>query len=138
MKKVLLILIISVVLLGLLPIQSCAAKKVTEINIEDFVGTWLNVDKKTGNITKIVIAEADDCFSVEFWGKCEPEDCYWGIQYLAKKEIIEAKGMINLVWEKVFAITESQIELLKPTRIELTNLTTFTTTYTVGLITILY
>jgi eukaryotic-like serine/threonine-protein kinase len=47
--------------------------------IESFVSTWLNVDTKTRDWTKIEITSKDGTLFAHFWGACYPTDCDAGI-----------------------------------------------------------
>lgn len=75
-----------------------------EENVERIVGTWLNVDQNTDHITKIYITEVGSYLSIEEWGKCYPDDCYWEKRLVKKNEIID--GILEVSWlyedEEVF------------------------------------
>lgn len=42
------------------------------------VGTWLNTDKRTGGINKLILRQVDGALLVRAFGACEPEPCDWG------------------------------------------------------------
>lgn len=42
------------------------------------VGTWLNTDKRTGGINKLILRPVDGALLVHAFGACEPEPCDWG------------------------------------------------------------
>jgi hypothetical protein len=77
---------------------------------EKFVGTWVNVDPNTDSITKVKIEIIDKFLAIEVWGKCEPEDCYWG------KEIIDTEdakdGVLEIEWQFGFSIVEQEFLIL--------------------------
>jgi hypothetical protein len=41
-------------------------------------GTWLNTDKATRGIVKLIIRGDGDAFKVRAFGACEPSPCDWG------------------------------------------------------------
>lgn len=47
-------------------------------SINQFAGSWNNVDPNTSGITKLEIAVSDTSAQVHAWGKCHPTDCDWG------------------------------------------------------------
>ena len=47
-------------------------------SIDQFAGSWNNVDPNTGGITKIEIAASGTSAQVHVWGRCHPSDCDWG------------------------------------------------------------
>jgi hypothetical protein len=44
-------------------------------SIQDFIGTWRNVDSGTGSWTRIEITSSGRTVSAHFWGACVPADC---------------------------------------------------------------
>jgi len=46
--------------------------------LDDFVGTWKNVDLNTRGITTLKIKADGPDVIVHVWGKCHPKDCDWG------------------------------------------------------------
>ena len=48
-------------------------------DINQYKGKWINTDKNTRGITKIVFAgDGGGKMNVHVWGKCSPQDCDWG------------------------------------------------------------
>lgn len=43
------------------------------------IGTWLNCDKATRGLVKIVIAASGTAISIHAFGACTPTPCDWGI-----------------------------------------------------------
>jgi len=41
-------------------------------------GTWVNYDKATRGVVRVVITEADGALVVRAYGACEQEPCDWG------------------------------------------------------------
>jgi hypothetical protein len=60
-----------VVILAIIKIASVQADQ------QDFIGEWVNVNLKTGGLTRLVISEDDNGWAIHAWGKCHPEDCDW-------------------------------------------------------------
>ena len=61
-----------------------AAQNSLAAGLNDFTGTWMNVDANTGGLTKLVITTSptpadDPNVSVHAWGQCHPTDCDWGV-----------------------------------------------------------
>jgi hypothetical protein len=47
-------------------------------SINQFAGSWTNVDPNTRGITRLDIAAEGTFAKVQGWGKCHPTDCDWG------------------------------------------------------------
>ncbi|MDM7938800.1 MAG: hypothetical protein QUS07_00460 [Methanothrix sp.] len=47
-------------------------------SIDQFGGSWTNVDPNTGGITRLDIAASGSLVKVHAWGRCHPTDCDWG------------------------------------------------------------
>ena len=43
-----------------------------------FDGEWVNVNNQTHGVTRLVINEEVANSKIEAWGRCHPNDCYWG------------------------------------------------------------
>jgi|GEM_PF-1756497 len=71
MKKIL--LTVSSFLLLLLLHQS-----VSWASINQFNGTWVNMNSNTRGITKMEISHQGSAIKLHAWGKCHPKDCDWG------------------------------------------------------------
>ena len=41
-------------------------------------GTWLNTDKKTRGIVRLVLTQNDGALKVSAFGACDPNPCDWG------------------------------------------------------------
>jgi hypothetical protein len=46
-------------------------------SIDQFAGSWNNVDPNTSGITKLEIVVSGTSAQVHAWGKCHPSDCDW-------------------------------------------------------------
>lgn len=115
MKRILILVILVAFLAGCSgngvippPIEEPPVEPPREI-IEKFIGTWSNIDKNTQHITKIVITEFEGNLFVEEWGKCHPDDCYWGKQIIEKNKIIDEK--IEIVWDLQVVIKNQELVL---------------------------
>ncbi len=42
------------------------------------LGTWINTNKTTNDLAKIVIEAAGNSISVQVFGACQPSPCAWG------------------------------------------------------------
>jgi hypothetical protein len=48
--------------------------------IQDFTGTWANVDGNTSGMTRLIIRQVNNSVvSFQGFGKCAPTDCDWGV-----------------------------------------------------------
>jgi hypothetical protein len=48
--------------------------------IEDFAGTWVNVDANTSGMTRLIVRQVNNSVvSFQGFGKCAPTDCDWGV-----------------------------------------------------------
>lgn len=52
---------------------------------DPLVGTWLNTNSQTSNITRVVVTQEDQDLYIQVFGRCHPTDCDWGKQALAEK-----------------------------------------------------
>jgi hypothetical protein len=48
------------------------------IDLSPLVGTWVNFDRKTRGIVRIVVTGVDIGLQVHAFGACSPEPCDWG------------------------------------------------------------
>ena len=46
--------------------------------INDYVGTWDNVDADTGGMTRVIVRRVTNAVEVQAFGSCTPTDCDWG------------------------------------------------------------
>ena len=110
MKKMWFVIIVSVISTLLLIGCVSPIEPPVEENVKRIIGTWLNVDQETQQITKIYIAEVSNYLSIEEWGKCHPEDCYWEKKLVKKNEIID--GVMEVSWTYVEFEVYQEIVLL--------------------------
>ena len=110
MKKMWFVIIVSVISTLLLIGCVSPIEPPVEENVKRIIGTWLNVDQETQQITKIYIAEVSNYLSIEEWGKCYPEDCYWEKKLVKKNEIID--GVMEVSWTYVEFEVYQEIVLL--------------------------
>ena len=47
-------------------------------HINEFSGTWKNIDPETGGLTTLRIDVDGTRVRIQAWGKCHPRDCAWG------------------------------------------------------------
>lgn len=56
----------------------CALATVSFASLNEFAGTWKNVDSNTRGITTLEITVSGTAVNVHAWGSCTPKDCDWG------------------------------------------------------------
>ena len=115
------VLVLSIMLLagcsgGVVPSQ--------DNNIERFVGWWFNVDENTNSETKLCITEVGNSLAVEVWGKCYPDDCYWGKELVESSDAID--GILEIVWIFSFSEYVQELMLLDNNSLKLTTFAHFT------------
>lgn len=71
MKKI----ILSVIMVGCVFLMTTS---VFSAGLNDFAGTWENVDQNTRGVTTLKINVSGVKVKVQAWGKCHPKDCDWG------------------------------------------------------------
>jgi len=64
-----------------------------------FEGTWINLDKKTNENTKLIIEDGER-ISVHAWGKCQPTDCDWKTEYGIKM----TDDSYQVIWDQGFVV----------------------------------
>jgi hypothetical protein len=47
-------------------------------HIDEFSGTWVNIDPGTGGLTRLRVEVKGTRVGIQAWGKCHPRDCAWG------------------------------------------------------------
>jgi hypothetical protein len=50
----------------------------TPVDPTPLAGTWLNTDKKTRGIAKLVLTQDNGALRAHAFGACDPEACDWG------------------------------------------------------------
>lgn len=68
---------------------------------ELLIGTWVNEDESTRNITRCEIKYDEGKFFVKIWGACSPQDCYWGKK--SSNNIKRKTGKIEILWDHGFS-----------------------------------
>jgi hypothetical protein len=48
------------------------------VDSSPLVGTWINTDKATGGIVKLILSQEGNSFFVQAFGACAPSPCDWG------------------------------------------------------------
>ena len=80
-------------------------------NLNQFAGTWKNVDANTRGITTLQIDIRGTEVKVQAWGSCKPDDCDWG----TVKAIAYAPGVTSDLTKEAVAITAEFKESFKTT-----------------------
>jgi len=65
------------VIVGILLVV-CAMAATAFASLNEFAGTWKNVDPNTRGITTLEINVSGNTVNVQAWGSCTPQDCDWG------------------------------------------------------------
>ena len=100
-----------------------AVKTDTDIDANEFIGSWRNLDPDTESITKVQIRMENNEIFIHMWGKCHPEDCDWGEE---KPEPYDSKsGTIFMTWKTGFSIISQQINLLSDGNLQVSSHTRF-------------
>lgn len=76
---------------------------------ELLIGTWVNEDESTRNITRCEIKYDEGKFFVKIWGACSPQDCYWGEK--SSNNIKRKTGKIEILWDQGYAERNQRISL---------------------------
>lgn len=93
------------------------------IDIDEFIGSWRNLDPDTRHITKVQIRMENNEIFIHMWGKCHPEDCDWGEE---KPESYDSKSRtIFMTWKTGFSIISQQINLLSDGNLQVNSHTHF-------------
>jgi hypothetical protein len=50
-----------------------------KVSPKALTGTWVNCDKKTGGLVKVVISSRRGILMVNAYGACHPRPCNWGL-----------------------------------------------------------
>ena len=64
--------------LDIVPTGATAAAAAVKVNPHPLVGTWLNADKSTGSIVKLILSQTGSDLFVDISGACTPTPCPWG------------------------------------------------------------
>ncbi len=96
----------------------------------DFVGTWVNTNRNTSGITRMIVRSAGrHRLSVQVFGQCQPQDCNWGrtnlITYGNNVQDRNHKES-SAIYHKRFANTFLTMRLTPQSRINLKSFTQFT------------
>lgn len=100
--------------------------------LDDFEGTWKNVDRNTRGITALKIDVHGTTVRLQAWGACEPTECDWGkVQATAyasgiSADLGQSASVLSAVFGQDFKETFLYITLQKGDRIKVHSLTRFT------------
>lgn len=85
---------------------------------KDFSGLWVNEDDQTRGITKCNIFYKNNCFVVQMWGACQPQDCDLGEN--VSNEVKKGTNKFDLLWDAEFAESAITYEIIEG-KLKLTN-----------------
>ncbi|MBW2181766.1 MAG: hypothetical protein JRG81_15575 [Deltaproteobacteria bacterium] len=100
--------------------------------LDDFTGTWKNVDQNTGGITKLRIRVDGSEVRVHAWGKCHPKDCDWGVEKAyaygpnASSNVISNARVITASYKTKFSRTILVITMAGSNKLKAETYTRFT------------
>jgi hypothetical protein len=101
-------------------------------DLNQYLGNWKNIDVNTGGITKIDISKAGNNLSVHTWGKCQPEDCDWGVAEAfpysesTSQNMISNTQVVTAIYNTDFSQTILVIRLINANRLQVEVYTRFT------------
>jgi len=91
--------------------QSLPPPRVETSDIRNFIGLWVNVDKNTQGIKKIIISKAGHP-KIQVFGACVPKACDWGIQQAKAYSYFSTSATSMIATYKPgFAIKELSLKL---------------------------
>lgn len=102
--------------------------------LNQFIGSFRNVNSSTSGITKIEINRSGANVRVRVWGQCSPSDCDWGVENgfaygdNASSNLINSAQMVSVIYRKSFAETILTIRPAGGNRLQVENFTRFTDT----------
>ncbi|TFL16042.1 WD40 repeat domain-containing protein [Jannaschia formosa] len=103
------------------------APLVRDVNAEDFLGEWVNIDPDPGDITRIEVAAAAGgtagALLVQTYGSCSPTDC---VQDSVIVEDDIEDGVVDYTRGDGFAISDATLILPQPDRLVLRERRRFT------------
>jgi hypothetical protein len=85
--------------------------------IDQFAGSWTNVDPNTRGLTKLDIAVTGASVQVQGWGRCHPTDCDWGMAQAqafasdVSSDVVGSADTIVAVFNSGFSETTLVIKL---------------------------
>ena len=80
---------------------SAILSPVTFAGLNQFAGTWTNIDPKTRGLTRLEISLNGNKVSVHAYGSCHPRDCDWG----EAMAIAYAPSVESILTETAHALT---------------------------------
>lgn len=97
--------------------------------LNDFAGTWKNVDANTRGITTLEINVSGTAVKVRAWGSCTPQDCDWGtVRALAYAPSVSSNlpATANALTAEFKTNFNKTLVVVKPSRGKMLEVDTFT------------
>ena len=100
--------------------------------LNQFVGSFRNVNPSTSGITKMEITRNGANVRVQVWGQCSPTDCDWGIEDgfaygdNVSSNPVNAARSVSVIYRKSFAVSILVIRPGAGNRLQVENFTRFT------------
>ncbi|ARM30075.1 hypothetical protein [Prosthecochloris sp. HL-130-GSB] len=101
-------------------------------SLNQFTGTWKNIDADTRGVTRLEINRDGNEFRLHAWGKCHPEDCDWGevpaYAYGASvsSNIEQTARAVTAVFTEGFKVTFIELKPMAQNRLRADVFTRFT------------
>jgi hypothetical protein len=89
-----------------------------------FIALWQNDDPETRGITRVIIAGHGDSFHVEMFGKCHPQNCYWGKTSTPLADTLD--DTLSLFWDQGFCVRNQTLVIRPDARLRVWQHTHFT------------
>lgn len=87
-----------------------------DAQLSKFAGNWKNIDMDNPGMTRVEIDISGSKIKVKAWGKCTPQDCYWG----EVEGIAYASSVADKLSDSALAITATFIVTWKKTSLVIT------------------
>ena len=101
-------------------------------NINQFSGTWKNIDPETGGLTTLKIEVKGTRVGIWAWGKCHPQDCAWGYAEgtaygpSVSDNLVETAQVVSTLYITSFSQTILVIRPVEGGQLEVELMTKFT------------
>jgi hypothetical protein len=83
---------------------------------DPFVGTWLNTNSATTEVTKVKIRVDGDTIYIHMWAACSPDDCDWGETTTTVED--SKDGVLSISWSDSERTETQQLSILLDGRLQ--------------------
>lgn len=91
-----------------------------------FIGDWANRDLNTRNITRVSLKMANTDLMVQMWGKCQSQDCDWGMVRATVNDPDADGPSLKVIWEHGFKAVIQTLRLGHDGQLHVSSLTHYT------------